>query len=38
MKARLGKPGAHAPAPAPTPAAPPPTPVAPKIGSDVVVN
>src|SRR5881628_372311 len=36
MKARLGKPAAHA--PAPSPATPPPSPVAPKISGDVVVN
>ncbi|HXD19466.1 MAG TPA: thiamine pyrophosphate-dependent enzyme, partial [Vicinamibacterales bacterium] len=38
MKARLGKPGAHAPAAAATPAVPPPAPAAPKITGDVVVN
>ena len=38
MKARLGKPGAHAPAAAAAPAAAPPSPVAPKIAGDVVVN
>jgi hypothetical protein len=37
MKARLGKPAAHAPAPAAKPAVPPPSP-APKVGGDVVVN
>ena len=38
MKARLGKPGAHAPVAAAVPAAAPPSPVAPKIAGDVVVN
>ena len=37
MKARLGKPAAHAPAAAPT-TAPLPTPIAPKTSGDVVVN
>jgi hypothetical protein len=37
MKARLGKPAAHAPAAAAKPAVPPPPP-APKVGGDVVVN
>jgi len=37
MKARLGKPGAHAPAGAAKPAVPPPSP-APKVAGDVVVN
>jgi pyruvate-ferredoxin/flavodoxin oxidoreductase len=37
MKARLGKPAAHAPAPAAKPAVPPPSP-APKVVGDVVVN
>ena len=36
MKARLGKPAAHAPAAAP--AVPPPSPVAPRVTGDVVVN
>jgi pyruvate-ferredoxin/flavodoxin oxidoreductase len=37
MKARLGKPAAHAPAPTAKPAVPPPSPV-PKVDGDVVVN
>jgi len=37
MKARLGKPAAHTPAPAAKPAVPPPPPV-PKAAGDVVVN
>ena len=37
MKARLGKPAAHAPAPAAKPAVPPPSSL-PKVGGDVVVN
>jgi len=37
MKARLGKPAAHAPAPAPKPTVPLPAPV-PKVDGDVVVN
>jgi pyruvate-ferredoxin/flavodoxin oxidoreductase len=37
MKARLGKPAAHAPVPAAKPAVPPASPL-PKIGGDVVVN
>jgi pyruvate-ferredoxin/flavodoxin oxidoreductase len=37
MKARLGKPAAHAPAPAAKPGVPPPAP-APKVAGDVVVN
>jgi pyruvate-ferredoxin/flavodoxin oxidoreductase len=36
MKARVGKPGAHA--PAASPAVPPPAPAAPKVTGDVVVN
>jgi len=37
MKARLGKPAAHAPAVAAKPAVPPPSSL-PKVGGDVVVN
>src|SRR5258705_4467983 len=38
MKARLGKPAAHAPAPSPAAAVPPPPATAPKVGGNVVVN
>src|SRR5258706_16322476 len=38
MKARLGKPAAHVPAPSPAAAVPPPPATAPKVGGSVVVN
>jgi hypothetical protein len=38
MKARLGKPVAHTPAPSPAAAVPPPPATAPKVGGSVVVN